>query len=130
MRTIISCVLATSIAFFMIAAPIAYKRWNDHDWRNLHVVEEGMLYRSGQLPLPRLQSLVSTLGIRTIISLRDGTKPTDEQEEVWVKAKGLNFVRIPYRQWYPDANGSVPAEASVKAFRDVMDDPANHPVLV
>src|SRR6266498_2497931 len=130
MRTLVSVVFGSLIAFFMIAAPISYKRWHDRDYRNFHVVQDGVLYRSGQLPLPRLQHLVSQHGFRTIISLRDGQKTADEDEEKWVTAKALKFVRIPYRQWYPDASGKPPADESVKTFREVLDDPANYPVLV
>ena len=130
MRTIISLTLGCLIAAFMIAAPIYYKRWHDREYRNFHVVQEGVLYRSGQLSLPRLQQVVSQYGIRTIISLRDGQSTADEGEEAWAKAKALNFVRIPYRSWFPDESGKVPAEESVKTFRDVMDKPANYPVLV
>lgn len=130
MRTTISFVLGLLVALLMIAGPIGYQRWHERQYRNFRVVEDGVLYRSGQLPLSRLQKIVSQYGIRTVISLRDGAQSADEQEEKWVKAKTLKFVRIPYRDWNVDASGNVPAEASVKEFRDVMDDPKNYPVLV
>jgi protein tyrosine/serine phosphatase len=130
MRAWISFGLGTLLAVLMIAAPIAYKRWHDREYRNFHVVEDGVLYRSGQLPLPRLQKIVYDHGIRTVVSLRDNDKPTDQDEEAWLKGKGLKFVRIPYRSWWPNEKGVVPADESVKMFRDVMADPANHPVLV
>jgi tyrosine-protein phosphatase SIW14 len=130
MRNKLSIVFALLIAILLVAAPLGYKRWRDREYRNFHVVEEGVLYRSGQLPLPRLQQFVLTHGIRTIVSLREGAKNDDQQEEGWSKAKGLNFVRIPPRQWWPDAAGKVPAEASLQTFREVMDNPANYPVLV
>jgi tyrosine-protein phosphatase SIW14 len=130
MRSILSLILGTVIASLVIVAPFSYKHWHDHDYRNLHVVEDGVLYRSGQLPLARLQKVVANYGIRTVISLRDDDKPTDQDEAWWVKAKGLKFVRIPPRLWWPDANGKIPADESVKTFREIMDDPANYPVLV
>jgi protein tyrosine/serine phosphatase len=130
MRTIISITLGCLIAALTIIAPIYYMRWRDREYRNFRTVQEGVLYRSGQLPLPRLQQLVSQYGIRCIVSLRDGHSTADEGEESWAKAKTLHFVRIPYRSWYPDASGKVPADESVKTFRDVMDNPANYPVLV
>jgi tyrosine-protein phosphatase SIW14 len=130
MRALISFVLGSLIALFMVAAPIYYKRWHDREYRNFRVVENGVLYRSGQLSLPRLQEIVTQYGIRTIVSLRDGQKVADEDEEKWSNIKALHFVRIPYRQWYPDATGKSPADESVKTFREVMEDPANYPVLV
>ena len=130
MRTIVSTIFGTLILLFMIAAPLGYKRWQERENRNFRVVQDGVLYRSGQLPLARLQKIVSQYGIRTVISLRDGQQAIDEQEEKWVNAKALKFVRIPYRDWNPDATGKTPAEVSIKEFRAVMDDPANYPVLV
>jgi tyrosine-protein phosphatase SIW14 len=130
MRKTLSLIFAGLIAALLVAGPLGYKRWRDREYRNFHVVEDGVLYRSGQLPLPRLQQFVLTHGIRTVISLREGDKIDDQHEEAWVKAKALKFVRIPPRQWWPDAAGKVPAEASLKTFREVMDDPANYPVLV
>src|SRR5262245_44434865 len=116
------------ITALMIAAPLYYYRQRERDDRNFRVVHDGVLYRSGQLPLYRLKEIVAQYEIRTVISLRDGTKMNDEEEEKWVNAKALKFVRIPYREWYPDATGKIPAEEGLNEFRAVMDDPANYPV--
>ena len=130
MRKLLRVGLAASIVVLMIAGPFFYKQWHDHEYRNFHVVEEGVLYRSGQLPLARLQQFVMTHRIRTVVCLREGDKADDQAEEHWIKARGLNFVRIPPRQWWPDASGSAPADESIAEFRKVMDDPAQYPVLV
>jgi tyrosine-protein phosphatase SIW14 len=130
MKTFLSICAGILIAAAMIAAPFYYHRLREREDRNFHVVHDGVLYRSGQLPLYRLKQICAQYGIRTVVSLRDGTKTNDEEEEKWVKAKALNFVRIQYREWWPDKNGKVPAEKSVQEFRDVMDDPKNYPVLV
>jgi tyrosine-protein phosphatase SIW14 len=130
MRKLLPVGLGALLLLLMIAAPFYYKQWHDHQYRNFHVVEEGVLYRSGQMPLPRLQQMVLNHRIRTIVCLREGDKQDDQTEEGWVKARGLNFVRIPPRQWWPDSSGNAPADQSVAEFRKVMDDPANYPVLV
>jgi tyrosine-protein phosphatase SIW14 len=130
MPTKLAVLFSTLIAAFLVIPPIAYKRWHDKEYRNFHVVEEGVLYRSGQLPLPRLQQMVYTQGIRTIVCLRTGNDPIDQQEEAWAKAVKIKFVRIPPPIWWPNETGKVPAEAALQTFRDVMDDPANYPVLV
>jgi protein tyrosine/serine phosphatase len=130
MRTFLSLGLAGSLLAMMICGPIAYKIAQDRQYRNFHVVQEGVLYRSGQLPFPRLKEVVATHGFRTVICLREGDKDDDKYEEKWVKARGLNFVRIPPRQWTFDASGKAPGDQSVAEFRKVMDDPANYPVLV
>jgi protein tyrosine/serine phosphatase len=130
MRNLLPVGLAGSIFLLMISGPFFYKHWHDHEYRNLHVVEPGVLYRSGQLPLARLQHLVMNQRIRTVVCLREGDKLDDQAEEAWIKARGLNFVRIPPRQWWPDSSGQAPADESVAEFRKVMDDPAHYPVLV
>ena len=130
MRNFISLGLAGSMLAMMVCGPIAYKIAQDRQQRNFHVVQEGVLYRSGQLPLLRLRELVATHGFRTVVSLREGDKQDDKNEEAWVKARGLNFVRIPPRQWSPDSNGKVAGDKSLEEFRKVMDDPAKYPVLV
>lgn len=130
MRKVVPTVLAILIVAAMIGLPIRYKFWHDQQYRNFHVVEEGVLYRSAQLPLDRLERVVVDQRIRTIVCLRDGNDPADQSEEAWVKAKGLNFVRIPPRSWSAGADGGVPAEACEQAFHNVMDDPTNYPVLV
>jgi tyrosine-protein phosphatase SIW14 len=130
MRNLFSFVFASGIALFMVGAPIGYKVWHDKQTRNFRVVEEGVLYRSAQLPLTHLQQVLTTHNIRTVVCLRDGKDPADRDEEAWVKARGLNFVRIAPRPWFPDAAGDIPAESCAQAFREVMDDPAHYPVLV
>jgi tyrosine-protein phosphatase SIW14 len=130
MRNLTRFLLAAAIVGFLIAAPIAYKRRLDRDSRNFHVVEPGILYRSGQLPIVRLQQVIASYGIRTVVCLRNGNDPVDQTEEDWVKSRALGFFRIPHRPWVPDQTGKVPAEIGLQAFRDIMDDPSNYPVLV
>jgi tyrosine-protein phosphatase SIW14 len=130
MRKYLHLLFAGCIAALVLGVPLAYKRSRDKDFRNFHVVEPGILYRSGQLPLPRLQEFIANYGIRTIVCLREGNDPADQLEERWATNKALNFVRIKPLTWYPDATGKVPSEASLQTFRNVMDDPANFPVLV
>src|SRR2546426_357127 len=130
MRTMLQLFFAAAIAALIIACPIAYKRWQDAEWRNFRVVEPGVLYRSGQMSLPRLQHVIAHYRIRTVVCLREGNALPDKAEEKWVTDAAKKFVRIPPRSWYPDAAGKVPAEIGLQTFRDIMDDPANHPVLV
>jgi tyrosine-protein phosphatase SIW14 len=130
MWTALKIVAGFMIAAAMVAAPVSYKLWHDKQYRNFHVVEEGVLYRSAQLPLARLDQVLADHQIRTVVCLRDGADPADQNEEAWIKAKGLNFVRIAPLPWFPDQDGKIPAEACAKAFRAVMDDPGNYPVLV
>src|SRR5262249_34091754 len=129
MPRILRILLGLLITAIVIAGPLAYGSLQMTRYRNLHVVREGVLYRSAQLPLSRLKRLIHDHAIRTIVSLRDSADSTDIEEEQYCRKEGYRFVRLPPRPWSaPD--GSVPAEEIVKKFCDVMSDPANHPVLV
>lgn len=123
-------VFGSLVALLMVAGPLGYLRWHEREYRNFHVVEEGVLYRSGQLPLSRLQQLVATHGIRTVICLREGDKPDDQLEEAWIRAKALNYVRIKPPVWGDKTPGQYHADEALTEFRKVMDDPAKYPVLI
>jgi protein tyrosine/serine phosphatase len=120
---------AVTVASLMVGVPWWYKRTYDRHFRNFHVVEDGVLYRSAQLDLDGLKHIVREYGIRTIVCLRDGATSDDRAEAEWANAAGLRHVRVPPRKWWSDS-GPVPAEEGLAVFREVMLDPANHPVLV
>lgn len=118
---------------FLIGAPLWYYSVRQDQLRNLRVVEEGVLYRSGQLSLAGLKRAVHDYNIKTVISLREavapGTPPPDLAEEEYCRAQELNYYRIPPRRWWA-ADGSVPAHEGVRKFLEILDDPANYPVLI
>jgi len=119
-----------SIVAFIVGVPLWYLAYHSHCFRNFRVVEPGILYRSGQLNLAGLKRLIHDYGIKTVVSLRDGEKTNDMEEEKYLSTEtALNFVRIPPRAWWA-SDGTIPAEIGLAQFRQVMDDPANYPVLV
>jgi protein tyrosine/serine phosphatase len=97
--------------------------------RNLHVVRPGILYRSGQMSREGLLRTLTEYRIRTLINLRDGINSLDRAEEDLCHNESVRFVRILPSQW-GDSGGSVPVEAGVRCFREIMSDPRNYPVLV
>jgi protein tyrosine/serine phosphatase len=114
--------------------PGYYGPWREGRYRNFRVVEEGVLYRSGQLPPEVLDRVVREYHIRTVISLRDewysnGT-PRDVEEQRYCEVNGIRHVRISPARWSaPD--GSVPAARGVQEFLQVMDDRERlKPILV
>src|SRR5436190_824020 len=91
------------IVGLLVGGPVWYKLRHDRLYRNFHVVEDGVLYRSGQLDRAGLKQVVTEHGIKSIICLREGDALEDQAEETWAKTAALHFVRIPPRQWYaPD----------------------------
>lgn len=127
--------LALSIVLLIVAAPFAYSAIRQKLYRNFRVVEPGVLYRSGQMSETGLKRILDEYRIKTVISLRyaeDPTKelPPDHREELFCRAKGINYVRIRTRNWGSKEGAEAPAWENVKQFLAVMDDPANRPVLI
>jgi protein tyrosine/serine phosphatase len=113
----------------LIAAPIFLADRLRAQTRNFRVVREGVLYRSGQMQVAGLRRIVHDYGIKTVISLRDGDSTADKAEEAFCNKEEITFVRLPPQGW-GDGSGIAPAEENVRAFREVVADPRNHPVLV
>jgi tyrosine-protein phosphatase SIW14 len=122
-------VLGLTVAAITAATPLVYSSHRSSYSRNFRVVEEGVLYRSGQLTPAGLDRIVRERGIRTVVSLRAPGR-TDSWEVQFCLDRGLNHRRIVPRVWGADEQGDVPAAEAVKEFLDVMDDSKNYPVLV
>ena len=60
----------------------------------------------------------------------DGKQPPDAAEETYCRKLDLNYLRLGPQKWWSPTPGPVPADANVKRYLEVMDDPANYPVLV
>ena len=117
----------------MVAAPLVYATHVNTHLRNFRVVEEGVLYRSGQLTPEGLDRVLRDYRIKTVVTLRTSRTaalPPDDWEQGMCAAMGLNHVRIVPRVWGADETGEIPAEQAVQEFLEVMDKKENHPVLV
>jgi tyrosine-protein phosphatase SIW14 len=117
----------------LVGGPLAYSSYRHAALRHFHVVEPGILYRSGQLTLDGLKRVLHDYGIKTVITLRDAPypdqPPPDLEEEKYCREQELNYHRISPRPWWA-SDGSVPAAKGVEHFLEVMRDPANYPVLI
>jgi protein tyrosine/serine phosphatase len=124
---------STLIVAMLVLVPVGFARHEQAQVRNLHVVKDRVLYRSGQMSIVGLKRVVNDLGIRTVVSLRDaaylGEPPPDIKEEEYCRSEDIRYVRISPRTWW-SPHGFVPAEEGVRTFRRIMDDPTNYPVLV
>jgi tyrosine-protein phosphatase SIW14 len=127
-------VLGSLVVAVIVGLPLGYASYRGTHFRNFHVVKPGVLYRSGQMSLTGLERVIHDHGIRTVVTLRDadieGERPPDWAEEEFCRKLDLRYVRIRPQRWWSPTGGAVPAEAGVKRFLAVMDDPANYPVLV
>jgi protein tyrosine/serine phosphatase len=121
------------IAVVMVAGPLGYVLYRKAESRNFRVVRDGVLYRSGQLSVSGLKRLIEDYGIRTVVTLRTARVEGDPHpaldEEEFCRSQELYYHRLQMKSWVR-TNGTAPADESVRAFLDIMKNPANHPVLV
>ncbi len=128
-------VTGTFIAVLVIGGPMAYSSMRLKQIRNFRVVDEGILYRSGQMSVKALARTIDEYRIKTVISLRgreiEDQKPfPDEAEEKYCRNLGINYIRIRPKRWTPREDGSIPAVENLELFRKIMKQPKNYPVLV
>ena len=130
MPPILRVVFGLSIFALLVGGPLWYRSRQRSTYRNFRVVEEGVLYRCGQLNVKGLKRLIHDYGLKTVISLREGEKANDLEEEKFISTKtDVSFQRIIPRAWW-GSDGSVPAEVGLAQFRAIMDNPANYPILI
>ncbi len=128
-------VLAATVSALVVATPLVYAAHRNLQLRNFRVVEDGVLYRSGQPTPAGLERVLHDYGIKTVVTLRASKRnPTDIPQDVWEEeacaASGVKHVRIVPRVWGADEKGEIPAEQAVQEFLAVMENKENHPVLV
>lgn len=126
--------LVLALVLGTLAVPLLHRVQQDRRYRNLHVVEDGQLYRSGQLTPEGFDRVVREQRIGTVVSMRESKNENsdfqDGFEEEICRQRGVRYERFNYLDWSaPD--GSMPGMANVKKFLDLMDDPeVPKPVLV
>ena len=125
--------LGCVIVALLVAGPAIAVWQQQKQLRGLHVVRDGVLYRSGQPKVGGLKRFVHERGIRTIINLRDknisGTPAVDEAKEKFCTKEEIHFYRLPPLN-YDGPDNTHPIDANVEKFLEIMRDPSNYPVLV
>jgi tyrosine-protein phosphatase SIW14 len=116
----------------LIGGPLAYSWHRQTQFRNFRIVEDGKLYRSGQMSISALQRTVEEYDIRTVINFESTKRerPLDAEEAKFCLAHGIRYIRIRPREWSADENGVVPAQTPVDQFLAIMDDASAYPVLI
>lgn len=126
--------LAAVVVALVAAVPLLYSSHRQTTMRNFRVVEDGVLYRSGQLSPAAFDRVLAEYRIKTVVTLRtvrDKTRPfPDAWERDACLARGLRHERLEPQVWGEDEKGEIPAEQNVKKFVEIVSDRANHPVLV
>lgn len=133
-RRLLGFLPATLVGMSLFVVPFEYAKIREKHLRNVRVVEDGVLYRSGQPSPLGLTRLVHDYDIRTVVCFRDieegkALVPPDQWEEGFCANLGIRYVRMPLVLWSCQ-NGVVPADENVHRFVDIMADPKNYPVLI
>jgi tyrosine-protein phosphatase SIW14 len=128
----VSFVRAAGIFFLAVAVPAvpaAYASYRLTAWRHFRVVEEGRLYRSGQLSRAALDRAIHDHRIRTIICLRNLARENDttleNAEELWCADRGVRYLRLNPAAW-----DSPEGRANLDAFLRAAADPDAGPLLI
>ena len=109
--------------FIVLTLAGVYWRHRAIAFRRFSVVHQGRLIRSRQLPLQALREKCEALGVRTVVDLR-GKEQREliDAEAKMLAAIGVKHVHVPSSQ--------IPEPHVIARFLEIMDDPANWPVLV
>ena len=112
-RRLVRSLPAVLVAVALFAVPLGYVKVREKHLRNVRVVEDGVLYRSGQPSPLGLGRLVHDYDIRTVISFRDveegkAAVPPEQWEEAFCANLGIRYVRMPLRVWVRTRTGLSP----------------------
>lgn len=123
------------IAVGVCGLPFLYKADRSVEYRNLRVVEPGVLYRSGMLTESGFDRVFREQGIRTVVTFRDnrddGKEPEDEYEAALCRTYGIAHYRLPRADWSPDPTGTIPGDRNMNRFIELLADPTTqYPMLV
>lgn len=123
-----SLLLAAVVLALLVAVPLLYARQRHETYRNFRVVEDGVLYRSGQMSPAGFERVCKEKGIRTVISLRDEEAQVADgyDEGRFCTANGIVFDAISPKGW-EEENGVVPMAANLREFERNLDALATDP---
>jgi protein tyrosine phosphatase (PTP) superfamily phosphohydrolase (DUF442 family) len=139
MPSAVRWVLAGVAVLVAVGPPLAYFRYHYAHAKRFRVVTPGTLYRSGQMTADGLREIVARDGVRTVINLQH-EEPDPLLPDRWMgrgvvreselcRALGVKYVLLT-----PDViPPGLPLDRVppvVDDFLAVLDDPANHPVLL
>ena len=136
--TRLTLLLSLAAAALVVALPLVYADWRGREFRNLRVVEDGVLLRSGQMSPGGFERVCREYGVRTVISLREASDdPKDrervEAEERFCKGHGIAWEPFEPKSWdVPPGGAEPPIAENLRRFEELLADPQRcpRPVLV
>ena len=140
MRTWVRWALGALVAAAVVAVPSVYYRASYDHAKRLRVVTPGKLYRCGQLNAAGFAEAFRRYDIKTVVNLQEDNRdpllperwrgePRVRESEVCA-AHGVRYVVL--EGGVLDHPGEDPGSRPrvIDDFFRLMDDPANHPVLI
>lgn len=130
----IPLIALTILGLVVATIPISIAMGLQQEKRHFRTVREGFFYRSGQMTVPGLARTVHDLGIKTVITLRDGNKPDDPPpdlaEENWCRQNGLNYHRFRPLAWEGFDGSPAPVESNISKYLKVLGDYESYPIML
>jgi tyrosine-protein phosphatase SIW14 len=112
-------IVALLVLAASIGAGVGVHRY--YRWKNFGVVEEGKLYRSGQLTGTQLERMIDKLHLKTVVCLHPQFA---EREREICRRKNVRFVELPMH------SSGEGAPEQFGEFYALAVDPAHQPLLV
>lgn len=117
--------IALWAVLLMIAALFGYNYLSSVNYRGLRTVEDGILYRSGQLEPESLERFIREYGIKTVITFRDERpdkplSPAAAFEEKYCQEKGIHYTRLTPKRWSSLDGSPPPVEENVRKYLEVI----------
>jgi tyrosine-protein phosphatase SIW14 len=139
MAKTVRAALTAGMAVLVIAAPLLYWRYQLTTSKRLREVVPGRFYRAGQMTVTGFEDTLECRHIRTVINVQNEFPDPDlrlsfldsrtEKESEVCRRHGVKYILLEpdlvSRRLVPGKQPEVIAQ-----FLEIMDDPANYPVLI
>jgi protein tyrosine phosphatase (PTP) superfamily phosphohydrolase (DUF442 family) len=130
--------LGAAVGVIVVASPVVYFRWAYAHNKRFREVDPGHFYRSGEMTAHGFAQAVTLHHIRTIVNLQD-EYPDPElyqdyfsgrriRESELCRRLGVRYVYIP-PDLIPRCRAATQRPVAIERFLDLLDDPANYPIL-
>ncbi len=139
MANVVRGILIAAIVLIVGVAPVVYYRSVYAYAKRLRVIEDGRVYRAGQMTADGFTDAIRRYHIRTVVNVQDEFPDPDLDRTFWwpgtVKERALcESLGVRYVHLKPDlvSRRLVPLcrPSVIEDFLAVMDDPDNYPVLI
>ncbi len=104
-----------------------------HINHNFETITENKVYKSGVIPPDEIADYVKEYKIKSIIDLRfPGTNDLENNPEIPAEltAEKEAIAKIPGVNYFNNGSDQIPTQQNLDYFFEIMDNPANYPVLI